>query len=95
MTPSIEAVKALDGKILAMLNSDEQATLDFYRAKGRKHGVSIQIESKADPIALASAKSEDEADAILKSANSIVRVNALGDGESVEEWQAAMDRERP
>ena len=77
MTPTIEAVKALDGKIFAMLNSDEQATLDFYRRQGRKHGVSIQIENKADPAALASAKDEAEADVILKSANSIVHVTIV------------------
>lgn len=72
--PSIEAIKALDGKIFAMLTADEQATLDFYRIQGRKYGVSVAIINQADPEKLAAAKSRQEADHILKSANSTVQV---------------------
>ncbi len=72
--PSIEAIKALDGKIFAMLTPEETATLDFYRAQGRKYGVSITIINKADQATLAAAKSRHEADHILKSANSTIHV---------------------
>lgn len=30
--PTLEAVKALDGRIFAMLSADEQSVLDFYRS---------------------------------------------------------------
>lgn len=73
-TPTIEAVKALDGRIFAMLDDSELQTLEFYRAQGRKFGVSIQIENKADPIAVAAAKSRQEAEHIMKSANSLISV---------------------
>ncbi len=72
--PNIEAIKALDGKIFALLTADEQATLDFYRIQGRKYGVSVTIINRADPERLAGAKSRQDADHILKSANSTVQV---------------------
>lgn len=72
--PTIEAVKALHGRIFAMLNASELETLEFYRAQGRKYGVSVTIENKADPVAVAAAKSRQEADHIMKSANSLISV---------------------
>lgn len=38
MAPTIDAVKALDGRIFAMLDASELETLEFYRAQGRKFG---------------------------------------------------------
>jgi len=73
-TPEIEAVKALDGRIFAMLDASELATLEFYRAQGRKYGVAVSIINKADAEAVAAAKSRQEADRIMKSANSLVSV---------------------
>lgn len=73
-TPTLEAVEALDGRIFAMLDDSELQSLEFYRAQGHKFGVSIQIENKADPIAVAAAKSRQEADQIMKSANSWISV---------------------
>src|SRR3989344_809261 len=72
--PSIEAIKALYGRIFAMLNTTELETLEFYRAQGRKYGVSVSIINKADPNAVAAAKSRQEADHIMKSANSLISV---------------------
>jgi len=72
--PSIEAIKALDGKIFSMLTSEESKLLDFYRQQGRKFGVSIGIVNKADPELVASARSQAEADHIMKSANSTISV---------------------
>lgn len=72
--PTLDAVKALDGKIFAMLNDDELITFNFYRDCGRKFGVSVQIINKADPVVLAKAKTKQEADHILKSANSTISV---------------------
>lgn len=72
--PSIESVKALDGKIFAMLTSDEEATLNFYRERGSKFGVAITIINEADPEELASARSKEAADQVLKSANSRISV---------------------
>lgn len=72
---SIEAVKALDGKTLAMLDEKEKAVLDFYRVQGRKFGIRVEIINQADPVALAKARSRQEADAILMDANSIIRIS--------------------
>lgn len=76
-TPTIEEVKALDGRIFAMLNPSELETLEFYRAQGRKFGVAVSIINKADPKAVATAKSCREADHIMKSANSLISVTVL------------------
>lgn len=75
--PSIESVKSLDGRIFAMLTESEQQILDFYRTQGRKYGVSVAIVNKADPEKLAAARSRQEADHILKSANSTVSVTPI------------------
>lgn len=73
--PSIEAVKALDGRIFAMLNSDEEAVLNFYRNQGRKFGVSVSIINEANPEELARASSSrQQADQIMKRANSRICV---------------------
>lgn len=70
----IAAIKTLDGKNFAMLDSHELAFLELYRKQGRKLGVSIEIVSDVAPAILAEAKTQQEADQILKRANSIVRV---------------------
>ncbi len=72
--PTIEAVKALDGRIFAMLNASELDTLEFYRAQGRKFGVAVSIINKADPSELALARSQSQADEIMKRANSLISV---------------------
>ncbi len=72
--PSIEEVKALDGRIFAMLNADEEAVLNFYRDQGRKFGVSVSIINEADPEELARASSRQQADQIMKRANSRIHV---------------------
>jgi hypothetical protein len=72
--PTVEAALALDGKIFAMLTPEEKEVLDFYRARGRKYGVSASIINKADPAELARAGTETQADEIKRRANSIVSV---------------------
>lgn len=72
--PSIESVKALNGKIFAMLTPDEEATLNFYRHRGRKFGVAVTISNEANPKQLARARSEEALDQVLKSANSRISV---------------------
>lgn len=70
----LAAVRSLDGRIFATLNPNEEALLNVYRQQGRKWGVSVSICNEADPVALAGARSRQEADQILKSANSAVSV---------------------
>ena len=72
--PSIEEVKALDGRIFAMLNEEEEAVLNFYLHRGRKFGVSVSIINEASKEELAKATSKQQADHILKSANSRIHV---------------------
>ncbi|HYD60870.1 MAG TPA: hypothetical protein VEC35_10970 [Noviherbaspirillum sp.] len=72
--PTIEEIKALDGRIFATLSEKEQAVLDFYRDQGRKFGVSVSIVNEADSDELAAAKSVEQADQILKRTNSRVRI---------------------
>jgi hypothetical protein len=73
-TPTLEQVKALDGRIFAMLSKDEQAVLDFYRLQGRKYGVTVAILNESDPEELARASSQEQADQILKRSNSRVSI---------------------
>lgn len=73
-TPTIEEVKALDGKIFAMLTPLENEVPDFYRKQGRKFGVSIKIANEADPEELSRARSQDHADQILMKANNRISV---------------------
>ncbi|WP_236077342.1 hypothetical protein [Paraburkholderia domus] len=70
----IAAVRALDGRIFATLSDDEMAVLNFYRDTGRKFGVAVSIINEADPDELARASSREQADQILKRANSRVSV---------------------
>lgn len=72
--PSIEAIRALHGKIFAMLTPEEEATLNFYRDRGRKYGVAVSIINEADPEELAKATSRLQADEILKRGNSRINV---------------------
>lgn len=74
MEARIEAVKALDGKLFAMLTPEEEATLNFFRDVGRKFGVAVQVISEADPAQLDKAPSQLQADQILKRTNSRVSV---------------------
>lgn len=74
MENRIEAVKVLNGKIFAMLTPEEEAVFNFYLDQGRKFGVSVSVINEANPDALAAARSKQEADHILKSANSRIRV---------------------
>ena len=57
-----------------MLTEREHQVLDFFRIYGRKFGVTIHVVNAADPDALAQAKHEAQADAIMKTANSRVHV---------------------
>jgi hypothetical protein len=75
--PSLDAIKALDGRIYATVKGAELDTLEFYRQQGRKFGVTVSIINKADPEMLAAAKSQKDADHVLKSANSLISVTAL------------------
>lgn len=72
--PTLESIKALDGRVFAMLSTDEQAVFHFYYAQGRKFDVAIAVRNEADPAELAGAASRQEAGRILKSANSRVSV---------------------
>lgn len=72
--PTLDAVQALDARIFATLSVEEQSVLDFFRDQGRKYEVSIIIVNKADPDELARTRSRAQADQVLKSANSVVRV---------------------
>lgn len=73
-TPTINEVKNLDGKIFAMLNDRENQVLDFFRQQGRKYGVAVSIINEADPEDLARTKSQEQADQVMKLANSRVSV---------------------
>jgi hypothetical protein len=74
ITPTIDEVKALDGKIFAMLSEREMVVLNYYRDQGRKFGVALSIVNEADPVELENARSKEQADQIMKSANSRVSV---------------------
>ncbi|UVS88310.1 hypothetical protein EFP18_30005 (plasmid) [Burkholderia glumae] len=73
-TPTIEQIKELDGKVFATLTDNELAVLNFYRDRGRKFRVAVSVINEADPDELARASSREQADQVLKRANSRVSV---------------------
>lgn len=77
--PHLDAIRALDGKIFATLNSDERAVLDFCRTQGRKSGVNITIVGDVDEAALAAATSELQADEVLRRGNNRVIISVTRD----------------
>lgn len=77
--PTLDSLKALDGRIFAMLDESELEVLNFYRDQGRKFDVTVTVVNKADPNALARASSRAQADEILKQANSVVSIE-IGSG---------------
>lgn len=72
-SPSIEDLKTLDGRQVAMLSKAERDVLRFFIEQGRKHKVAVLIQSDADPEELVSA-SKQQAEDILERANSYVRL---------------------
>jgi hypothetical protein len=72
--PSIDAVRALDGKYLATLDNKELGILNFYKNQGRKHGVSLKISNEAAPLDFMHPASLQYADDIPKPTDSIIRV---------------------
>ena len=71
---TIEAVRALDGRIFAMLSGDELEVLGFYRVQGRKFDVAVTIENLADADELKRAASPVQADEIQRRRNSRISV---------------------
>jgi len=74
MEPTIEQVKLLDGKIFAILSDEELDVLNYFRTRGRKFGVVVTILSEANPEELKRAKSEEQADEIIRRANSKISI---------------------
>lgn len=72
--PTLADVKALDGRIFATLTVAESEVLNFYRKQGRKFDVSVSIINQADADDLERARSEAQADEIMKRANSLVSI---------------------
>ncbi len=63
--PTIDQVRALNGRYLAMLSLSELDVFRFYRDRGRKYGVSITVTGNADAEKLAQAASPLQAEKIL------------------------------
>lgn len=84
--PALLELKALDGRIVAMLTPAETAVLRFYRDQGRKFDVQVAIINEANPAELAAARSAAEADALMKSANSRVAISVGPSAEAA--WAA-------
>lgn len=91
-TASLEAIKALDGRIFAMLSEDDLEILNFYRKTGRKYGVSVGIQNEASPELIAQATSQAEVDQILKSANSRISVTVHPSSDSFSQSQTTISK---
>jgi hypothetical protein len=72
--PSVSEILAIDGKILDLLDDREKLVLKYYQSRGRKYGVSVIIANEVDPEELAKARSRQQADDILETANSRIAV---------------------
>lgn len=76
--PKIEEIQALNGRLFATLNENERNTLQFFTMQGRKFGVAISIVNEASQTELAAARSPQQAEDVLKNANSRVHVLVAG-----------------
>lgn len=82
--PTLDQVRALEGRVFAMLTPAELETLEFYRRRGRRFGVSVSVMgpvNQPDPLRTTS---QAQADEILRQANSLVFVS-VGQG-AAEAW---------
>lgn len=84
--PTLEAIKALDGRIFATLIPEEYDIYKFYRDRGRKFGVSVSVMNEEDPNALAQSLSIDEAEHFFKMANSRLLVSLSAEAPAL--WAA-------
>jgi hypothetical protein len=63
--PKLAAVRALDGKSFAMLNTEERSVFDLFAQRGRKHGVTLAVIKTASADQLSRTRSLAEAKALL------------------------------
>lgn len=73
--PTIDDIKALDGKDMAMLNEKQKAVYDFYFLQGRKFDVSLQVFSEAPKEELCAAKSKRQYEEIVRQYPNTISVN--------------------
>lgn len=83
MEPTIDQVKALNGRIFAMLSEDELEVYKFFRDRGRKFGVAVLLipdEPYSDEVAedLARAATIQHTEEILRRRNTRVCVTVQG-----------------
>jgi hypothetical protein len=71
--PILEEIKALDGRIYAMLSDKEKSALFFVMGQGRKLDVAVALINDADAQTLRSL-SEADAEQLLMSSNSTISI---------------------
>lgn len=69
MTPSLEAIQQLDGKLYAMLSPQEEEVLEFFVQQGRKFDVAVSVTNEAQVMDLQAAGSSHAARTLLKHSN--------------------------
>ena len=74
---TVEAAQALHGRNVAMLSPDESEVLNYFIQQGRKFGVTIGIDTDADPNDLQAAGSPAQEREIMRRANSTVKVTLV------------------
>ena len=84
--PTLESIRALNGRIFATLSPKEHEVFDFYAAQGRKFEVEISIVKDGVAIDLDDAPGRARAEAIIKASDSKVSV-VVGSG-ACEAWAA-------
>ncbi|QCS62725.1 MULTISPECIES: hypothetical protein [Achromobacter] len=91
--PTLSELQALDGRIFATLTAQEALVMDFYRRQGRKFDVVIGIINEADTVEVAAARTEAEADELMKQANSRISVTIGPRAESAWTQRVGLRRE--
>lgn len=74
--PTIDDIKALDGKCLEMLNGKQKAVYDFFFLHGRKFGVSLQVFNEAPKAELEASKSKQQYDEMVRRYPNTISVKA-------------------
>ena len=49
-THTAESIRALDGRLLDLLNPSELEAVKYYQEHGRKHGVTVLMVKKTIPV---------------------------------------------
>jgi hypothetical protein len=77
--PELADILALHGRSFALLTVEERVVFDFFAARGRKYGVRLAVLKRTNAEKLLGARSQEEADELLRRADGVIEVQGAKD----------------